>query len=107
MLLCCFILFTLTRTHLMIPVSFKSLLHNSICRNASQYTVNKQTYIHSLYINTKTYQQINVLHYKYNYITTNQLNVYIKRKREGHTNQIKGYARESTLSCKVYSVYGT
>jgi len=54
-----------------------------------------------------TYKQINVLHYKYNYISTNQLNVYIKRKREGHTNQIKGYARESTLSCKLYSVHGT
>ena len=90
MLLCCFILFTLTRTHLMIPVSFKSLLHNTICRNASQYTVNKQTYIHSVYINTKTYQQINVLHYKYNYISTKQLHVYTKGKCEGHITQNKG-----------------
>ena len=51
---------------------YKSFLQNTISRNASEYTVNKQTYIHSLYINTKTYQQINVLHYKYNYIPTNQ-----------------------------------
>ena len=89
MLLCCFILFTLTRTHLMIPVSFKCLLHNTICRNASQYTVNKQTYIHSVYINTKTYQQINVLYYKYNYISTNRLHVYTKGNHEGHSNQNK------------------
>ena len=32
-------------------------LQSTIGRNASQYTVNKQTYIHSLYINTKTYQR--------------------------------------------------
>ena len=69
--------------------SFKSLLQNTIDRNASQYTVNKQSYIHSLYKNTKTYQQFNVLHYTYNYISTNQLHVYTKRKREGHTNQNK------------------
>ena len=31
---------------------FKSLLQNTISKSASQYTVNKQTYIHSLYINT-------------------------------------------------------
>jgi len=52
--------------------SFKSLLQNTIGKNASQYTVNKHTYIYSVYINTKTYQQINVLHYKYNDISTNQ-----------------------------------
>ena len=70
--------------------SFKST-HNKIDKNTSQYTVNKQTYIHLLYINTKIYQQINVLHYKYIYISTNQLHVYTKRKREGHTNQNKGF----------------
>jgi len=62
-------------------VVHKSLLQNTIGRHASQYTVNKQTYIHSLYINTKTYQQINVPHYKYNYISTKRLHVYTKRKR--------------------------
>ena len=31
--------------------SFKSLFHNTIGKNASKYTVNKVTYIHSLYIN--------------------------------------------------------
>ena len=31
--------------------SFKSLFHNTIGKNGSQYTVNKLTYIHSLYIN--------------------------------------------------------
>ena len=31
--------------------SFKSLFHNTIGKNASKYTVNKLTYIHSLYIN--------------------------------------------------------
>jgi len=58
-------------------MSFKSLLQNTIGRNASQYKVNKQTYLHSLYINTKTYKQI-------------KLHAYTKRKREGHTNQNKG-----------------
>ena len=69
--------------------SFKSLFQNIIGRNAPQYTVNKHTYIHALYINTKTYQQINVLHYKYNYMSTIQLHVYTKRKPDGHTNQNK------------------
>ena len=55
--------------------SFKST-HNKIDKNASQYTVNKQTYIHLLYINTQryinksmsfiintfTYQQINYMY---------------------------------------------
>jgi len=68
---------------------YKSFLQNTISRNASEYTVNKQTYIHSLYINTKTYQQINVLHYKYNHISTKQLHVYTKRKCEGHITQNK------------------
>ena len=31
--------------------SFKSLFHNTTGKNGSQYTVNKLTYIHSLYIN--------------------------------------------------------
>ena len=61
-------------------------------KNASQYTGNKNTYIHSLHINTKTYQQINYLHYKHNYISTNQLHVYTKRKREGHTSQNKVFS---------------
>ena len=39
--------------------------------------------LHSLYINTLTYQQINYLHYKYIYISTIPLYVYTKRKREG------------------------
>jgi len=30
---------------------YKSLCHNTIGKNASQYTVNKLKYIHSLYIN--------------------------------------------------------
>ena len=55
--------------------SFKSLIQNTIGNNDSLYTVNKQTYIHSLYINTKiinkstsfiintiTYQQINYMY---------------------------------------------
>ena len=67
--------------------SVNSSLQTRKNTNASQYTGNKQIYIHSLYINTKTCQQLKVLHYKYNYISTNQLHVYTKRKREGHTNQ--------------------
>ena len=71
--------------------SFQSLLQNTIGNNDSLYTVNKQTYIHSLYINTKIYQQINVLHYKYNYISTNQLHVYTTRKLEVHTGCVLTY----------------
>jgi len=41
---------------------YKSFLQNTISRNASEYTVNKQTYIHSLYINTITYQQNNYMY---------------------------------------------
>jgi len=56
------------------------LLQNTTGRNTSLYTVNKQTYIHWLYINTKTYQQINFLHYKCNCISTKQLHVYTTTK---------------------------
>ena len=53
---------TMNITYLLDYKSFKSLLQNTIGRNTSQYTGNKQTYIHSLYINTKTYQQINYMY---------------------------------------------
>jgi len=49
-------------TYLLDYKSFKSLLQNTIGRNTSQYTGNKQTYIHSFYINTKTYKQINYMY---------------------------------------------
>jgi len=52
------------------------------------YTGNTQTYTHSLYINTNTYQQFNYFHFKHNYTSTIQLHAYTKRKREGH-NQNK------------------
>jgi len=50
-------------------MSFKSLFHNTIGKNASQYTANKLTYIHTLYINK---------------------HAYTKRQREVHTNKNKG-----------------
>jgi len=52
--------------------SFKSLSQNTIGRNAYQYTVNKQTYIHYTYIQR--------------HINKSATCIY-KRKREGHTNQ--------------------
>ena len=76
----------LSLSHLYIE-SFKSLVQNTTGKKSSWSTANTQTYhIHSFYINTKTYQQINVLHFKYTYISTDQLHVYTKRKREVHTN---------------------
>ena len=38
--------------------------------------------IYTFIINTMTFQQINYIHYKYNYISTNQLYVYIYKRKE-------------------------
>jgi len=44
-----------------IDKSFKSLFQNTTGNNASLYTGNKHTYLHS---NTITYTKINYIHYK-------------------------------------------